>query len=170
MKHIAIVSVRCGSKGLPHKNILPLYGKPLVTYSVGVVLPSGLFDMVYVSTDDEQYAKLARNYGADGRGRVNNFHTLVCSLWHECRQPTIEVSSRAVSRCFIIYVLLVPPLSAGYMVQPGTDKHKRRIAVRKAVHHTGTAADLPVQPLNDIVGADPNSGAQSAPLLTNLRK
>ena len=40
------------------------------------------------------------------------------------------------------------------MAQPGTDQHKGRVAVWEAAHHTGTAADLPVQPLNHIVGSD----------------
>lgn len=65
MKHLAIIPARSGSKGLPHKNILPLCGKPLLAYSVEVALTSGLFDTVHVSTDDEQYAEIARSYGAD---------------------------------------------------------------------------------------------------------
>ncbi len=53
-----------------------------------------------------------------------------------------------------IHVLLVATLGTGYMAQPGTDHHKGRVTVRKTAHHTSAAADLPVQPLNDIVGAD----------------
>ena len=53
-----------------------------------------------------------------------------------------------------VHVLLVAPLGAGYMAQPGTDQHQGRVAVRETARHTGAAADLPVQPLNDIVGAD----------------
>ena len=40
------------------------------------------------------------------------------------------------------------------MVQPGTDQHKGRITVRETTHYTSAAADLPVQPLNNIVGSD----------------
>ena len=53
-----------------------------------------------------------------------------------------------------VHVLLVAPLGAGHMAQPGTNQHKGRVAVRETAHHTGAAADLPVQPLSDIVGAD----------------
>ena len=55
-----------------------------------------------------------------------------------------------------VHVLLVAPLGAGHMAQPepGTDQHEGRVAVRETAHHTGAAANLPVQPLNDIVGAD----------------
>jgi len=53
-----------------------------------------------------------------------------------------------------IHVLLVAPLSADLMAQPGTDQHEGRVTVRETAHHTGAAADLPVQPLNDNVGSD----------------
>ena len=46
------------------------------------------------------------------------------------------------------------PLGASHMAQPGTDQHQGRVAVWEAAHHTSAAADLPVQPLNDIVGTD----------------
>ena len=54
-----------------------------------------------------------------------------------------------------VHVLLVAPLGAGYMSQSGTDQHQGRISIRERPHHTGPAADLPVQPFNHIVGADP---------------
>ena len=53
-----------------------------------------------------------------------------------------------------IHVLLVAPLGAGHMAQPGTDQHESRVAVRETAYYTGAASDLPVQPFNDIVGAD----------------
>lgn len=40
------------------------------------------------------------------------------------------------------------------MAQPGTDQHKGRVTIQEATHHTGAAADFPVQPLNHIVGTD----------------
>ena len=53
-----------------------------------------------------------------------------------------------------IHILLVAPLGACHMAQPCTDQHQGRVTIREATYHTGAAADLPVQPLNDIVGAD----------------
>ena len=43
-----------------------------------------------------------------------------------------------------VHVLLVAPLGAGHMAQPGTDQHEGGIAVRKTPHHASAAADLPV--------------------------
>ncbi len=65
MKNIAIITARSGSKGLPHKNIKLLAGKPLMVWSIEAALESGMFDTVMVSTDSEEYAKIAREYGAE---------------------------------------------------------------------------------------------------------
>lgn len=56
-----------------------------------------------------------------------------------------------------IHILFVAPLSTCHMAQPGVDQHEGGVSVRKRAHHTGPAADLPVQSLNHIVGADPDS-------------
>ena len=53
-----------------------------------------------------------------------------------------------------IHILFVAPLGACHMAQPCTDQHQGRVTIRETAHHTGAAANLPVQPLNDIVGAD----------------
>ena len=53
-----------------------------------------------------------------------------------------------------VHVLLVAPLGARNMAQPGADQHEGRIAVREAANHTGAAADFPVQSLNYIIGPD----------------
>ena len=49
-----------------------------------------------------------------------------------------------------IHVFLVAPLGAGHMAQAGADQHEGGITIRERPHHTGPAADLPVEPLNDI--------------------
>ncbi|MEA2092233.1 MAG: pseudaminic acid cytidylyltransferase, partial [Campylobacterota bacterium] len=41
------------------------FGKPLIAYSIEVALESQLFDKVIVSTDDEEIAKIAKEYGAE---------------------------------------------------------------------------------------------------------
>ena len=56
-----------------------------------------------------------------------------------------------------VHVLLVAPLGAGHMAQPGTDQHEGGVAVRECPHHAGPAADLTVQPLDHVVGADAGS-------------
>lgn len=64
-KCIAIIPARGGSKRIPRKNIKIFFGKPLIAYSIEVALKSKLFDKVIVSTDDEEIAKVAKEYGAE---------------------------------------------------------------------------------------------------------
>lgn len=64
MKRLAIIPARSGSKGLKDKNIRPLAGKPLMAYSIEAAIESGLFDRVFVSTDSEEYQRIAIACGA----------------------------------------------------------------------------------------------------------
>lgn len=64
MKNIAIIPARGGSKRIPRKNIKPFMGKPIIAYSIEAALQSHLFDEVMVSTDDEEIATIAKQYGA----------------------------------------------------------------------------------------------------------
>jgi N-acylneuraminate cytidylyltransferase len=63
-KSICIIPARGGSKRIIKKNIKEFLGKPLIAYSIEVALSSKLFDKVIVSTDDEQIATIAKEYGA----------------------------------------------------------------------------------------------------------
>lgn len=65
MGNLAIITARSGSKGLKDKNIKLLKGKPLLAYSIEAARKSGLFEEVYVSTDSEKYAEIAKEYGGD---------------------------------------------------------------------------------------------------------
>lgn len=62
---IAIIPARGGSKRIPRKNVRPFAGKPLIAYSIEAARNSGLFDHIIVSTDDEEIAAIARQYGAE---------------------------------------------------------------------------------------------------------
>jgi CMP-N,N'-diacetyllegionaminic acid synthase len=62
---VALIPARSGSKGVLNKNIRPIDGVPLIAYSIAAALKSTLIDRVIVSTDSEEYAELARSYGAD---------------------------------------------------------------------------------------------------------
>ncbi|MCR5178073.1 MAG: pseudaminic acid cytidylyltransferase [Lachnospiraceae bacterium] len=64
-KTIAIITARGGSKRIPRKNIRDFCGKPIIAYSIQTARDSGLFDLVMVSTDDEEIATIAREYGAE---------------------------------------------------------------------------------------------------------
>ena len=64
-KIYAIIPARSGSKGVPDKNIRPLCGKPLIAYSIEAALHARTIDRVIVSTEDEEIATTAVQYGAE---------------------------------------------------------------------------------------------------------
>jgi CMP-N-acetylneuraminic acid synthetase len=64
MTTIATVCARGGSKGVPGKNIRPLLGKPLITYTIEQAFACSEIQAVYVSTDSDAIAEVAREAGA----------------------------------------------------------------------------------------------------------
>ena len=62
---IAIIPARGGSKRIPHKNIKMFCGKPMIAWSIEVAKESDLFDLIIVSTDDEEIAEIAKEWGAE---------------------------------------------------------------------------------------------------------
>jgi len=65
MTSVAIIPARGGSKRIARKNIKPFHGLPIIAYSIRTALASGLFQRVVVTTDDEEIAAVARQYGAE---------------------------------------------------------------------------------------------------------
>jgi len=62
---LALIPARGGSKGIPRKNIIILAGKPLIAYSILQAQESQRVNRVIVSTDDEEIADVARQWGAE---------------------------------------------------------------------------------------------------------
>jgi N,N'-diacetyl-8-epilegionaminate cytidylyltransferase len=65
MKAYGFIFARGGSKGVPGKNIKPLCGKPLIAHAIETGLHTGLLEKIVVSTDSEEIAAVARQYGAE---------------------------------------------------------------------------------------------------------
>ena len=63
-KCLAIITARGGSKRIPRKNIKDFLGSPIIKYSIDAALGAGCFDEVMLSTDDDEIAEVAKNYGA----------------------------------------------------------------------------------------------------------
>jgi N-acylneuraminate cytidylyltransferase len=62
---LALIPARGGSKGIPRKNIRSFAGYPLVAWSIAAAKQSQLVTRVIVSTDDEEIAAVAREWGAE---------------------------------------------------------------------------------------------------------
>lgn len=64
-KVVALIPARAGSKGVPNKNVRLLGGHPLLAWSIAACRKAAMIDRVIVSTDSEEYATLARGFGAE---------------------------------------------------------------------------------------------------------
>ncbi|MCX6360316.1 MAG: acylneuraminate cytidylyltransferase family protein [Armatimonadetes bacterium] len=65
MRVLGIVTARGGSKGIPHKNIAPVAGRPLLAYTAQAALASSALSRTVLSTDDEAIAEVGRACGLD---------------------------------------------------------------------------------------------------------
>lgn len=65
MKYLAIIPARGGSKGVPHKNLRIIAGKPLIAWSIEQARACRAVDRTIVSTDSQTIADTALQYGAE---------------------------------------------------------------------------------------------------------
>ena len=107
---MALIPARGGSKGIPRKNIKDLGDHPLIAYSIAAGLSSKLVTRTIVSTDDEEIARKAKEYGADvpflrpeefARDDTRDLpvflHVLSWLKEHEDYQPEVVVQLRPTS-------------------------------------------------------------------------
>lgn len=62
---MVVIPARGGSKGIPHKNIVDFYGKPLIVYTIEAAKQSKYIDKIIVSTDDIEIKNVSLKYGAE---------------------------------------------------------------------------------------------------------
>jgi CMP-N-acetylneuraminic acid synthetase len=73
MKNVlGVITARKGSKGLKKKNILSLFEKPVIYYTIEKALKSKLINKLVVSTEDEKIAKIVGRYGVEVIKRPKN--------------------------------------------------------------------------------------------------
>ncbi len=107
---LAVVPARGNSKSIPRKNIRPLGGVPLIAYSIAAGLQSQAVTRTIVSTDDEEIAAVARQYGAEtpfmrpeefSRDETLDFpvfkHALEWLAEHEDYHPDVLIQLRPTS-------------------------------------------------------------------------
>lgn len=63
MDILVVIPARGGSKGIPHKNIKPLNGKPLIYYTIDTARAISGDDNICVSTDDDEIIDVVEQYG-----------------------------------------------------------------------------------------------------------
>ena len=104
---IAIIPARSGSKGLPDKNIRILNGKPLIAYSIIQAQEAGIFDEIFLSTDSQEYANIAMQYGANVPFlRSDELASDSASTW-DCVKEALE-QYHTIGKEYDIVVVLQP--------------------------------------------------------------
>ncbi|MEY8882725.1 pseudaminic acid cytidylyltransferase [Donghicola sp. XS_ASV15] len=88
---VCVIPARGGSKRIPHKNIKPFCGQPMIAWSIKAAQASGVFDQIVVSTDDDQIAQIAQSYGADVPFRRD-------AVLSDDHAPTVPVIADATER------------------------------------------------------------------------
>ena len=88
-----VVLARGGSKRIPHKNIRPFNGLPMVAWPIQAALASGLFSSVFISTDAQNIEEVACTHGATSLGMrpphlADDFSTTAQVLAHFCQELT----------------------------------------------------------------------------------
>jgi len=105
-KALALIPARGGSKRFPRKNIELLCGRPLIAWTIQPALKSGVFDQVYVSSEDDEILTLAGQWGATPLPRdprLSGDHvTLVMML------PYLLAEFQAVKKGYTDLYLLLP--------------------------------------------------------------
>ena len=64
-ENIAIIPARGGSKRIPRKNIKAFAGKPMIGYAIEAALACEAITRVVVTTDDDEIAAIAEDFGAE---------------------------------------------------------------------------------------------------------
>ena len=71
----AIIPARGGSKGIPKKNILPICGHPLISWSINQAIASKSISSVWVSSDDHEILQISKKYGSNVIERPSDLAT-----------------------------------------------------------------------------------------------
>lgn len=107
MSNLCVIPARGGSKRIPRKNIKNFCGKPIIAYSIEAALQSNCFDKVIVSTDDQEIADIAIQYGAE----VPFFRSIEASNDYATLSDVVEEVKREYAKeCrFFDFISLILP-------------------------------------------------------------
>ena len=92
MNILVIIPARGGSKGIPHKNVKELNGKPLICYSIDAARQLTTDENICVSTDDDVIIKVVEDYGLQSWLQIVQEQMEYCSmLWSFMRNKVVNM-------------------------------------------------------------------------------
>jgi len=110
---ITIIPARGGSKGIPHKNVQILGGKPLIAHSILEAKKSKYTEKVYVSTDNLEIAEVSRKYGAEVIHRPDEFASDTASSESALIHALSEIEKTGSSPDLIVFLQCTSPIRTG---------------------------------------------------------
>ena len=157
MKYVTVIPARGGSKRLPGKNIFPLGGKPLLAHSIlysRQVLPD---TEVYVSTDNEEIARVACEYGADVIERPVELSGDLCSTDLAMQHAANKLLREGKMFDYIILLQATNPLRPAGMMEDAiqvieTGRYDSLFTVSPLVRKLGRLIDEKFVPWNFVFG------------------
>jgi len=121
MSRVAIIPARGGSKRIPHKNIKPFLGAPMLHWPIAAARAAHLFDRIVVSTDDAEIADCAKAAGAEALMRPADLADDVTGVVPVIRHA-LGTIAEAETACLIYATapfLLAHDLRAGHAALSG---------------------------------------------------
>lgn len=146
---VAIVTARGGSKGVPRKNVRPVAGKSLITWTIEAAKTARTIDRVVVSSDDDEILARAAESGAESIRRPPELATDLAQ-----QEDAVVHAMRALEqlgRAADLVVLLTPtnPLRDGALIDEVLgfhahhDRARATLTVVECEHHPLRANTLP---------------------------
>ena len=157
MKYVTVIPARGGSKRFPGKNLYPLCGKPLLAHSIlysRQVLPDA---EIYVSTDSEEIAAVAREYGVNVIERPEELSGDLCSTDSTLQHAAIELLSQGKEFDYMILLQATNPLRPEGMMEEAlqvieSGKYDSLFSVTPLVRKLGRLVDGKFVPWNFVFG------------------
>lgn len=157
MKYIVVIPARGGSKRLPHKNILPLAGKPLIVHSIDYA-KSELPDIeIVVSTDDIEIREVSLSNGCIVINRPpelsGDFVTTAATLKH----VSDTILSKGIDYDYMILLQCTNPLRPEHMLKNAiraieSSQRESLIGVSPLIMKLGRISDNKFIPWNYVFG------------------
>lgn len=107
---ITIIPARGGSKGIPHKNIIDFVGKPLLSWSIKAAKKSKYVSGVFISTDDDNIAKVATRYGAKVIKRPAKFAQDTSTSEAALKHALSEIEKTGKRIDYVVFLQATSPL------------------------------------------------------------
>ena len=128
-KKMCIITARGGSKRLPRKNITLLAGKPLLAYAIEAALESDVFDLVCVSSEDDEILEVAREHGAHlALKRPPNLAADTAQVKHVCLHLLEEFKAEGQYYAELAVLLTTNPFRTAEDIRAAYEIFKREDA------------------------------------------